>query len=139
MSNPLITCLPVVLFHHQGHRFAVEAQYISKQGQADDLEDEALISFSDLYPSSQSPLATSRHWLELFNQAGQVWRLGLQRPAELIELPVSCINPLPALLQARSQLPALQALALYQGAVVALLNVDALQQMAERASLDPLI
>lgn len=136
MNNPLITCLPIVIFHHQGHRFALEAQYISRQGQVVGLEDDAFIRFSDLLMPNEQTVVTVVQWLELLGQSGHTWRLGLEVPAELVELPIDCIHPLPSLLQARRQFPALQALAWYQGALVALLSVDGLYTMAEQLSLN---
>lgn len=133
MNSSAITCLPVVLFRHQGQGYAIEASAVKKQGQFGHLDTEVLGSFSELFTT---PLASAEvaavQWLELQSNSGQTWRLGLSAAAELIELPVECVYPLPAILASLRELPALHALALFQNELIALLDAAALQQMLER-------
>ena len=137
MSSRVITYLPVVLFRHQGQCYAIEASAVKKQGQFDRLATEVLGNFSELFTA---PLASTEsaavQWLELQGNAGQAWRLGLSAAAELIELPVECIYPLPAILAALREMPALHALALFQNELIALLDAAALQQMLERKTVE---
>jgi len=132
---PLLS-LPVVLFRHAGQNFAFEAQYVSRQGVGDDLQHLPLINYADLFTPNLQAAATAVQWLELRGSLARRWRLGLQAPAELIELPVDCIYALPALLQTRQQFSALRALALYQNELIALLDVSALQRLADKLVLE---
>jgi hypothetical protein len=122
------------MFQLQGHSFALEAQYVSRQGQVDGLDHGTLISFADLLRSGSSTAVVQ--WLELRGRSAQPWRLGLQVPAELVELQIDCIHPLPLLLEARCQFSAVQALAWYQGRLVTLLNIEQLHKIAEQVALD---
>ncbi len=135
MTAAMITCLPVVLFRHQEQYFALEAQYVSRQGQSDGLDDHTLTHFADLLShNTQTVVTTAVHWLELCDGSMQPWRLGLQASAELVELSIESIYRLPVLLSARCQFSALQALAWYQNELVALLSVAALHEMLEQPS-----
>lgn len=136
MSASLLLSLPVVMFRHAGQCFAFEAQYVSRQGRVDGLEHLPLINYADLLTPNQHAASTVAHWLELHCSSTRRLRLGLQVPAELIELPADCIYALPALLQARRQFSALQALAVYKNELIALLDVKALQQMADSHGLE---
>lgn len=136
MSGAQLTRLPVVMFRHVGQCFALEAQYVSRQGRGDAVEQLPLIAYSALFTPSQQSTSATAQWLELRGKSTHRWRLGLQTPAELIELPADCIYALPALLHARRQFPALQALALYQNELIVLLDVNALQQSAAEIILD---
>lgn len=129
----MMTHLPVVLFRHQGQRFALEAQYVRGQGQGSDLDDGGLTPFAKLLSPSSQAIVTAMQWLELSDCSAQSWRLGLEQPAELVELPVEAIHRLPSMLQGRSEFPALQALAWYQNELVALLSVEALFKLAKRS------
>lgn len=131
MNGTVITCLPVVLFRHQGQGYAIEASSVKKQGQFDRLDTDVLGNFSELFTAPSASAETAVQWLELQSDSGRAWRLGLSAAAELIELPAECIYPLPAILVAQRQLPALQALALFQNELIALLDAAALQQMLE--------
>lgn len=136
MSDTQLVSLPIVMFHHAGQCFAFEAQYVRRQGRADDVEQLPLIAYSALFAPNQQSSSATAQWLELRGKSPRRWRLGLQAPAELIELPANCIYALPALLRARRQFPALQALALYDNELIALLDVNALQQIVDEITLD---
>lgn len=131
MTKVPIVCLPAVMFRSQGQCFAFEAQYVRQQGQVDEIKHAGLVNAADLLVGNLSNTAIAVQWLALQSTSGVIWQLALPAPAELIELSATSIYPLPLMLQARRLLPALQALACYQGELVALLNVDVLQAMSE--------
>jgi len=121
--------LPVVMFRHQEQCFAIEAAYVRSQGCALANEGEIDIRpFASLIDRTAKPYPGATQYLQLAGLSGS-WRLGLERPAELIELPVTNIYALPPLLQARRQFLALQALAWYQDELVSLLDARVLQQL----------
>lgn len=132
MNGASITLLPVVRFRHQGQSYAIEAGAVTKQGQLHGQDVELLGHFSDCFSAPLVNAEGVRQWLELQDDSGQTWRLGLSTAAELIELPVQCVYPLPAILVALRELPALQALALFQNELIALLDATVLQKMLER-------
>ena len=136
MSDAQLLRLPVVLFRHAGQCFAFEAQYVRRQGRGDDLQYLPLIPYADLLSPDLQTASSTEHWLELGGRSTRRWRLGLPAPAEMIELPADCIYALPALLQTRRQFPAVQALALYRNELIALLSVNALQQIADTLVLE---
>lgn len=131
MSAMQLQSLPVVLFRHAGQCFAIEAQYVSRQGLVDDLQDLAVISFAGLLSPGKPTTEPAIAWLELRSSQARRWRLSLQASAELIELPADCIYALPTSLQVRRQFSAVQALAFYQNELVAILDVRALQHLAD--------
>lgn len=132
MNGASITLLPVVRFRHQGQSYAIEAGAVTKQGQLDGQDVELLGHFADCFSTPLVNAEGARQWLELQDYSGQTWRLGLSTAADLIELPVQCVYPLPAILAALRELPALQALALFQNELIALLDATVLQKMLER-------
>lgn len=131
MSAMQLQSLPVVLFRHAGQCFAIEAQYVSRQGLVDDLQDLAVISFAGLFSPGKPTTEPAIAWLELRSSQARRWRLSLQASAELIELPADCIYALPTSLQVRRQFSAVQVLAFYQNELVAILDVRALQHLAD--------
>ncbi|MDY0206843.1 MAG: hypothetical protein RBR82_09505 [Pseudomonas sp.] len=121
--------LPVVLFKHQGHYFALEAAYVRSQGSVLAPEDpHSIVAFSALLNQAAYEFSVTEHYLELVGPSGSWW-LGLEQSADLVELAIADISALPVSLQARRQFPALQALAWYQGQLVSLLDPKALQQL----------
>lgn len=128
----MMTSVPVVMFRHQGQCFALEAHTVSRQGQFEALDDNKLINFANLITSEPHIAAPVAHWLELYTQSKQRWRLGLSATAELLELPAECIYPLPVALHMRRHFLALQALAVYQDTLVAILNAEVLYGLAKR-------
>ncbi len=130
MSRSSLSSLPVVMFRHQGHLFAFEAHYVRQQGQSDGSADQSLVCFAELLMPGAERIPSTGSWLELWAPSVQPWRLGLAAPAELLELSIDGIQPLPLLLQLRSQFSALQALAWHQHELVALLNVAELHKIA---------
>ncbi len=128
----MISHLAFVLFRHHGQRYAIEAQYVLRQGQLNPLDAESLTCFSDLLPLTAQPADSGEaQWLEIASRSTPPWRLGLEAPAELIELSVADIFPLPEILYSRRTFAALQAVALYQHELVALLNADVLFQLQQ--------
>lgn len=130
MSIERLLTLPVVMFRHQEQCFAIEAAYVRSQGCALANEDEMDIRlFAALIDRTAKAYPAATQYLQLADLSGS-WRMGLETPAELIELAVTSIYALPPLLQARRQFLALHALAWYQGELVSLLDARALQQLA---------
>lgn len=136
MSTERPQILPVVMFCHQGQYFALEATYVRSQWSAragDQTKTSvSFASFLDLTPTESYP-ATVQH-LELAGPDGHWW-LGLEQAADLVELSVTDIHPLPPLLSARRQFLALQALACYQGKIVSLLDARVLQRLVNSRTL----
>lgn len=130
MSGLLISDLPVVMFRCGGHYFAFEAQYVRQQGQFDPQNHFALPNAAALLTDDLIDAHQPMQWLVLQGASGELWQLSLPSRAELVVLSAECIHALPALLQRRREIPALQALAHYQDELVALLNVDQLQAMS---------
>ncbi|NLW03677.1 MAG: hypothetical protein GX029_00320 [Pseudomonadaceae bacterium] len=148
----MIKYLPLVIFSHQNQLFALEATFVRGQGRVEFLAAGALLlPFAQLLtpktlvpfcpvgsPSlvSSSSLACPLHWLglaggQLSTASGQQnWLLGIEGEAELVELPVEQIQPLPPLLLARRTFPALQAAAWYQQRLVSLIDARVLLTLA---------
>lgn len=131
MSAVQLQSLPVVLFRHAGQCFAFEAQCVSRQGLDYDSQGPAIINFADVFNPGMPTAEPTTAWLELRSSQARRWRLGLQTSAKLIELPADCIYALPISLHARRQFSAVQALALYQNELIAILDVSALQRHAD--------
>lgn len=138
----MIKQLPLVIFREQNQLFALEASFVGGQGRTDFLEANAqVLPFSDfLMPkahrtANQAAQFQSKHWLRL---AGSLktpnnknpWLLGIESDAELIELPANQIHALPALLKARREFVALQAVAWYQQQLVSLIDARVLLTLA---------
>jgi len=130
----MIKSLPLVIFSHQNQLFALEAGFVTGQGKtAFSATSGLLLSFSQLLiPETGSRLTPPAHWLSLAADSScfKPWLLGIEKEAELIELPAEDIHPLPPLLFARRTFPALQAVAWYQQRLVSLIDVRVLQDLA---------
>ena len=130
MSQATVVSLPVVVFIHQGHYFALEAAYVRSQGRVCTLEQaqrESVVTVAGILDPSAVQSASVIHYLELAGATQSSW-LGLEQAAELVELPVADIQALPAVLQVRRCVPALRALAWYQGHVLNLLDARVVLQ-----------
>ncbi len=131
----MIKQLPLVMFCQGKHWFALEAVYVLGQGKLDFVKAETqVLSFSQLLNSAAlNPAAevsvSSQHWLGLAGSQER-WLLGVGAAAELVEIPVQQIHPLPPLLQASRECRALQAVAWYQQRLVNLLDARVLLELA---------
>ena len=131
MSLETSSTVPVVLFTHQGHYFALEAVYVRTQGNVQALEcGRHVLPFALVLDAQVQEAVRIAHYLEFVTPAGSGW-LGLAQSAELVELPVSQISALPPLLQVRRNLVALQAFAWHQGAIVSILDARLLPCAAQ--------
>ncbi len=129
MSTTPSMSLPVVMFCHQTHYFAVEAAQVRRQTSVAPVSQESVIAFADLLHGADHSDVDTRctQWLELVGTTQHFW-LGLHSPADLVELSQGDIYRLPITLQTRRQLPALRALAWYQDQLVSLLDARDLQR-----------
>lgn len=128
----MISSLALVVFRHNGQNYAIEAQSVLRQGQVNPRDDAPMTCFSELLPANaQAPGGDELQWLEIASRSTPPWRLALNAAAQLIELPVDNIFPLPELLRSRRTFAALQAIAWHRQELVALLNVDALFQLQQ--------
>ena len=148
----MIKYLPLVIFSHQNQLFALEATFVRGQGRIEFLAAGALLlPFAQLltpkFPTPQCstprcsasdifPQTNLVHWLglaggQLATASGQKsWVLAIEGDAELVELPVEQIQPLPPLLLARRTFPALQAVAWYQQRLVSVIDARVLLTLA---------
>lgn len=123
--------LPVVLFTHQGHYFALEAAYVRAQGSMHMLEcGSNVLPFAVVLGEEMKEYSRIAHYLEFATPAGSGC-LGLAQTAELVELPVGQISALPPLLQVRRNVQALQAFAWYRGTIVSILDARLLPRAAQ--------
>lgn len=131
MSLETSSTVPVVLFTHQGHYFALEAVYVRTQGNVQALAcDSHLLPLAVVLGEEVGEYSRIEHYLEFATPAGSGW-LGLAQTAELVELPVSQISALPPLLQGRRNVQALQAFAWYRGVIVSILDARLLPGAAQ--------
>ncbi|SFX52169.1 hypothetical protein [Marinospirillum alkaliphilum] len=140
----MISSLAVVVFSHQQHWFGLESSFVRARGLCSlHRRNLPLVPFSALLPeveSDKKPLEP-KEWLQLSaakigTGAGGDWLLGLAGEVDLLELPASCISILPPLLHERRLFSPIQALALYQGRLITLLNCHELAAMASKIDLD---
>lgn len=128
--------LPLVVFRQKNQLFALEAAFVRGQGRSDLLDATTkLLPFAQLLtPKTRSLTAKSAHWLGLAGSPSigkqGAWLLGIEADAELVELAVNQIHPLPPLLQARREFVALQAVAWYQQQLVSLIDARVLLKLA---------
>lgn len=126
--------LPIVVFTHESVLFGLEAHRVAARGLVDK-STASILPFSALYARhGEHKTAVDERitqWLRLRGQATD-WLLGITNSADLIELQTSQIYPLPELLAQRSTFEPLKALGFYQQRLVALLDVERLEQLAKR-------
>ena len=96
MSTTPSMSLPVVMFCHQTHYFAVEAAQVRRQTSVAPVSQESVIAFADLLHGADHSDVDTRctQWLELVGTTQHFW-LGLHSPADLVELSQGDIYRLP--------------------------------------------
>lgn len=120
----MISSLAVVIFSHGQNWFGIESSCVRARGLCSrGNRNLPLVAFSALLPPAEGFEAPfePREWLQLSAAEGD-WLLGLTGDVDLLELPASCIAILPPLLRERRLFSPIQALALYQGRLITLLD-----------------